>query len=128
MARRLIPDDLWRLIESYLPERPARPQGGRPIVQDRAVLTGIIFVLKTGIAWDDLPDEMGCGCGMTCFRRLREWHRQGIWEQIQPILGDGLPYGDRVDWDRAVRDVRPKRTALRQSEDCCVPAEAREAV
>jgi transposase len=80
-------------------------------------LTGIVFVLKTGISWDDLPDEMGCGCGMTCFRRLRDWHQSGIWQRIRPILENRLQYSDQVDWERANLDLRPKRKVRRPSPD-----------
>ncbi len=110
MAKKLIPDEVWQLVAPHLPPPHPRPKGGRPTVQDRAVLTGIIFVLKTGISWDDLPDEMGCGCGMTCFRRLRDWHQSGIWQRLRPILENGLQYHDQVDWERADTDVRPKRS------------------
>ena len=73
MAKPLVSDELWAVIEPELPPEPAKPKGGRPRVPDRAALTGILFVLKTGIQWEDLPHEMGCGCGMTCWRRLRDW-------------------------------------------------------
>ena len=114
MARPLISDELWHFVEPHLPSRQPHPQGGRPTVGDRAVLTGIVFVLKTGILWNDLPDEMGCGCGMTCFRRLRSWHQSGIWQRIQPILERRLQHSDRVDWERADLDVQPKRGAARR--------------
>ena len=79
MARRLIPDELWELIAPLLPKRTKSPKGGRPPIDDRAALTGIVFVLKTGIQWEDLPQEMGCGSGMTCWRRLRDWQAAGVW-------------------------------------------------
>ncbi len=66
MARPLVPDDLWAAIEPLLPPERPKPKGGRPRLADRAALTGILFVLKTGIPWEDLPQEMGCGSGMTC--------------------------------------------------------------
>lgn len=114
MAKRIISDDIWRFVEPHLPPRPSYPKGGRPTLEDRDVLTGIVFVLKTGISWDDLPDEMGCGCGMTCFRRLRAWHRSGIWGRIRPILENRLPCGERIDWQRADADVQPKRNGRRR--------------
>ena len=67
MAKPLLRDELWELIEPLLPPEPAKPKGGRPRLGDRPVLTGILFVLKTGIPWEDLPQEMGCGSGMTCW-------------------------------------------------------------
>ena len=100
MAGHLIPEDVWHLIEPLLPPRPAHPKGGRPVIADRDVLTGIIFMLKTGIAWEDLPTEMGCGCGMTCLRRLREWQRADVWPQILNILQTHLRDARRMDWSR----------------------------
>ena len=82
MARPLVPDELWEIIEPLLPRHKARPgKRGRPPVDDRACLTGIIFVLQSGIPWWMLPQEMGCGSGVTCWRRLRYWQRRGICEE-----------------------------------------------
>src|SRR5260370_21673199 len=72
MAKPLLPDKLWEIIKPLIPRRPPRPKGGRPPVDDRKALTGIIFVLRTGIPWEYLPQEMGCGCGMTFSHRLQE--------------------------------------------------------
>ena len=66
MAKPLVSDDLWAHIAPLLPPVRPRPKGGRPPVPHRAALTGILFVLKTGMPWEDLPAEMGCGSGMTC--------------------------------------------------------------
>lgn len=71
MTKPLLTDELWKRIEPLLPELPPHPQGGRPWVGNREALTGILFVLRTGIPWEYLPLELGCGCGMTCWRRLR---------------------------------------------------------
>jgi transposase len=70
MAVALLPDRLWDLVEPFLPILPRRPQGGRPRVSDHACLTGIVFVLRSAIPWQMLPQELGCGSGMTCWRRL----------------------------------------------------------
>ena len=80
MAKPLVSDDLWAHVAPLLPPVRPRPKGGRPPVPHRAALTGILFVLKTGMPWEDLPAEMGCGCGMTCWRRLHEWHLLGVCE------------------------------------------------
>ena len=72
---------------------------------DRQVLTGIVFVLKTGIQWEWLPQEMGCGCGMTCWRRLRDWQAAGVWERIHQALLDHLGRAAQIDWRRAAVDA-----------------------
>ena len=82
MAKPLVPDALWDRIAPLIPLERPKPQGGRPRVDDRAALTGILFVLKTGIGWEYLPQEMGCGSGMTCWRRLRDWQLAGEWERL----------------------------------------------
>ena len=61
MPKPLVTDELWAVVQPLLPEEPPKPKGGRPRVPDRAALTGILFVLKTGIPWEMLPQEMGWG-------------------------------------------------------------------
>src|SRR5919112_470070 len=90
MAKELVTDELWETIEPLLPPEPPKPQGGRPRIDDRAALTGIVFVLKSGIPWEMLPKEMGCGSGMTCWRRLKEWHEAGVWERLHRVLLERL--------------------------------------
>ena len=117
----LVPDELWASIEPLLPPEPARPQGGRPRISDRACLTGILFVLKTGIPWEYLPAESGWGCGMTCWRRLRDWQAAGVWHRLHLALLDRLGEADQIDWSRASVDsamtpakggaARPKTSA-----------------
>jgi transposase len=104
MAKELVSDELWNTIELLLPEDPPKPKGGRPRVDDRAALAGIIFVLKSGIPWEMLPQEMGCGSGVTCWRRLREWQDAGVWERLHKVLLDRLGEADRMDWERASLD------------------------
>lgn len=104
MAREIIPDELWNRIQPLLPVEPPKPRGGRPRVPDRACLTGIIFVLRTGIQWEMLPQEMGCGSGMTCWRRLRDWHVAGVWMAIWEAFLDELGRGDEIDWSMAAVD------------------------
>jgi transposase len=104
VAKVLLPDELWKLIEPLLPASPLRPKGGRPRVPDRAVLTGILLVLMSGIPWQYLPQEMGCGSGMTCWRRLHAWQQAGVWEKVHRLLLRKLREADRIDWSRAVVD------------------------
>ena len=84
MAKPLVDDALWAIIEPLLPPpKPLRKKNhGRKSIDDRKCLTGIIFVLKTGIGWEFLPGEMGCGSGMTCWRQLRDWTLTGVWDKL----------------------------------------------
>ncbi len=117
MGKELVSDELWEAIEPLLPAEPPKPKGGRPRIDDRAALTGIIFVLKSGIPWEMLPKEMGCGSGSTCWRRLRDWEEAGVWRKLHRVLLDRLGEADKIDWSRASLDsasVAAKRGA-RQS-------------
>jgi transposase len=105
MAKPLLPDKLWEEIEPLLPRSPPRPKGGRPRLPARKALTGIIFILKTGIPWEYLPQEMGCGCGMTCWRRLRAWYLAGVWDDIHHILLNHLRRAKRIDFSRFLVDA-----------------------
>jgi transposase len=112
----LVSDDLWATIEPLLPPRPPQPRGGRPWADDRAALCGIIYVLKTGIQWRMLPAELGCGSGVTCWRRLRDWQEAGVWPALHRALLDKLGEAGRLDWSRACADsasVRAKGGARR---------------
>jgi len=107
MAKPLLDDALWERIQSLLP--PLKPRRfrypGRKPLDDRQVLVGILFVLKTGIPWEDLPCELGCGCGMTCLNRLKAWHRAGVWRQLHQLLLSELRGADQIDWSRATADA-----------------------
>src|SRR3954468_20135962 len=110
MAKPLVSDDLWAIVEPLLPPKPAHPKGGRRFtVPDRKALAGILFVLKTGIQWEYLPQEMGCGCGMTCWRRLRDWQKAGVWDRVLYVLLDRLGQQDRIDWSRVSVDASAVR-------------------
>jgi transposase len=100
----LLPEALWNLIQPLLPPSPRRPNGGRPRLPDRACFTGILFVLRSGIPWEMLPQELGCGSGMTCWRRLRDWQEAGTWQLIHFSLLDWLARHGEIDWSRAVVD------------------------
>ncbi len=106
MTKPLIDDDLWAVLEPLLPAAKPRPFGhpGRKPLDNRRVLTGIVFVLKTGIGWEDLPQELGCGSGMTCWRRLRDWQAAGVWQRLHEVLLAKLQRADQIDWSRAVVD------------------------
>ena len=116
MANVLVSDDLWQAIWPLLPPELPKPKGGRPRVPDRATLAGIIYVLKTGIPWGMLPKEMGYGSGVTCWRRLRDWQRAGVWRKLHRALLDELGKVGLIDWSRASFDsasIPAKRGAKR---------------
>ena len=104
MSKPLVSDELWAVVAPLLPLEPPKPKGGRPRVSDRAALSGIIFVLKSGIPWEMLPPELGCGSGVTCWRRLRDWQEAGVWDALHHTLLDRLGEADRIDWSRASLD------------------------
>jgi transposase len=103
----LVTDALWERVRPLLPPPPRRRSRfpGRKPLDYRKVLTGILFVLKTGIAWDDLPAELGCGCGKTCRHHLRAWHRAGVWLRLHAVLLAELNGADQIDWGRALIDA-----------------------
>jgi transposase len=105
VARPIVSDELWEIVEPLIPAVPRRFRyPGRRRIPDRQVLTGILFVLQTGIPWEHLPQEMGCGSGMTCWRRLHEWQQAGVWQQLHEVLLARLQRADLIDWSRAAID------------------------
>jgi transposase len=105
MPKPLIEDDLWIRIEPLLPKKRRRKRhSGRLPLEDRAVLSGILFVLRSGIPWEMLPKEMGCGSGMTCWRRLKYWQRCGVWRQLHQVLLSQLRGAKQLDFSRVVAD------------------------
>ncbi|MGU7843995.1 IS5 family transposase [Burkholderia sp. AW33-5] len=98
MAKPILDDELWTLIQPLLP--PPKPRRtrypGRKPLDDRAVLTGI--------PWEMLPQEMGCSSGMSCWRRLRDGQQAGVWDRLHEVLLAKLRAADRIDWSRVVID------------------------
>ena len=105
--KQLVSDALWERVQPLLPPPPRRRFRfpGRKPLDYRKILTGILFVLKTGIAWDDLPAELGCGCGKTCRYYLQLWHQAGVWVNLHAVLLAELNGADEIDWDRALIDA-----------------------
>lgn len=106
MPKALIDDELWSIIEPLLP--PAKPRRkkypGRAPISDRQALSGILFVLRSGIPWNMLPIEMGCGSGTTCWRRLDAWQQAGVWDRLHEVLLAKLRQADKIDFSRAIAD------------------------
>lgn len=118
MAKSLVSDALWERIEPRLPPPLARRirYPGRKPLDDRKVLTGILFILKTGINWEDLPAELGWGCGKTCKKSLKAWQQAGVWDELHRILLQELQEADQINWSRGAVDSTKSR-ALGGGED-----------
>jgi len=116
--KQLLTDELWEVVAPLLPKEAPKPKGGRPRIDNRAALTGIIFVLKSAIPWEMLPQEMGCGSGVTCWRRLKEWQEAGVWwRRLLAVLLDRLGEAEQIDWSRACVDSAASIPAKRGPED-----------
>ncbi|MFA0923569.1 IS5 family transposase [Xanthomonas fragariae] len=103
--RKEIPIALWKRIEPLIPQVTCSPKGGRPRISDKQALNGIVYVLRTGIPWEDLPMELGYGSGMTCWRRLRDWQAAGVWHRLHQVLLTERRRTDRLDLSRASLDA-----------------------
>src|SRR5215213_2327251 len=121
----VVSDELWELVEPLLPKVERRFRyPGRKRLPDRPALQGILFVLHTGIAWQQLPAELGFGSGVTCWRRLDEWQRAGVWEELHALLLSRLRAAGELEWSRAIADSSqvqakqgaPKRAHARSTE------------
>lgn len=122
----IVSDELWLLIEPLLPVTAPKLVAGRPRVPDRQTLCGILFVLHTGIQWEYLPQELGFGSGMTCWRRLAAWNAAGVWDRLHAVLLTKLRSAKQLDWSRAVIDSSHVRAARRGPK--AVPARSTEHV
>ena len=104
MAKPLLTYDVCGRSMPLLPPVKRNPKGVLPRVPDRLAMTGVLFVAKTAAAWELLPPELGCGSGMTCWRRLRDWQVAGVWQKVWEALLDELGLADKIDWSKAVVD------------------------
>jgi transposase len=103
LAASIIGDDLWRCLQSVLPDKPLKTRGSRRAVDDRAALAGIVHALRHKLAWRDIPHNVGCS-GQTCATRLREWQSSGAWKQVRDVLSEHLPDAACLDWERLTSD------------------------
>ena len=112
-----VPDRLWCEVVPLIPKVERRFRyPGRKRVDDRACLEGILYVLRHGIPWRALPRLAGLPSGQTCWRRLDEWEKAGVWAQLMERLQTLLAEAEGIDWSRAIVDaslVDAKRGARR---------------
>lgn len=124
MAKPLLTDELWERIEPLLPPEPPKPKRGRRRVRDRACLTGILFILRTGMQWELLPPAIGSGIGMPCWRRLRDCHEAGIWQDIWQAFLNELGRADGIDGSAAAIDSCSPRAFFGGQSRAPIPAAA----
>jgi transposase len=102
-TKRVLTDEQWRRIAPHLPQHPPSPKGGRPRAEDRECLEGLLWLLRTGARWQDIPVDLPSGS--TCWRRLQEWAGEGILQDIQALLLDELVELGKVDFDELLADA-----------------------
>ena len=102
LVDKLVPDDLWALVEPLLPPPPRPPYGGRHrTIPERNCLAALVFMARTSTPWALLPvGEFGCGSVTTCWRRFAEWAAAGVFERLQQLLLDELGEAGGLDWSR----------------------------
>jgi transposase len=111
-TKRVLTDEQWQRIALHLPEHPRSPKGGRPRADDRECLEGILWYLRTGARWQDIPVDLPSGS--TCWRRLQEWAGEEILEEIQAALIEELAEVGKLDLKELLADatfVRAKKGA-----------------
>ena len=98
-------DEQWERIESLLPAAPRSRKGGRPRADDRACLEGVLWILRSGARWKDLPRDRGFPSPATCWRRLARWERGGVWLRLWQAFLDELDDRGRLDWSECFADA-----------------------
>ena len=101
--RRLLTEAMWTKIGPLLPEMKSGPKGGRPWRGNREVLEGILWVLRTGAAWADLPEEYPSPS--TCWRRLRRWEEEGVWLEVWRSFLAQLDQKGTLEWQESFLDA-----------------------
>jgi transposase len=106
MARRqevFLSDAQWEQIKPFIPKRRGSNRGGRPPADDRACLEGILWVLRSGARWRDLPERYPSPS--TCWRRLVEWEGEGVLVKIWQAFLDTLDERGLLNWDEVFVDA-----------------------
>jgi transposase len=112
MAVELLPDELWTEVEPLLPKHPPQPKGGRPPADDRLCLRGLIFILRSGMAYQMLPTDVFGISGSTCWRRLKDWRRAGVWPQLHHRMLNHLGQCGEIDLNKAIVDSQSVRAVF----------------
>ncbi|GAA1224554.1 hypothetical protein GCM10009608_70990 [Pseudonocardia alaniniphila] len=126
----LVPDSPWERVGPLLTAGPPRRHRfpGRKPVDDRAALAGIVFVLKTGITWNELPRDLLSCSGVTCWRRVRDWTEAGVWPVLHELLLAELRAAGQLDLDRCsvdashVHALKGGTTSARPRSTAAIPA------
>jgi transposase len=111
-TRRVLTDKQWQRIAPHFPEHPPSARGGRPRADDRECLEGILWLLRTGARWQDIPVDLPSGS--TCWRRLQEWALGEVLEEVQGVLIDELDELGELDFRELLADatfIRAKKGA-----------------
>jgi transposase len=119
----VVTDALWEQLRPLLPAPSAFPGPGRPRVDDRACLEGILYVARRGVPWAAVPPGLGYAHGKTCWRRLDQWTQAGVWERLLERVISDLADRERLDLDRLIVDATttaakkgaPKRARARST-------------
>jgi transposase len=112
MVKDLLDDGLWAMVQPLLPSHPRHPKGGRPPTNDRRCLEGILFVLRTGTQWQELPTQAFLVSGSTCWRRFNAWSRVGVWPRVHQQVLNQLGSLGQVDQGTAIIDSASVRAVF----------------
>src|SRR5215831_12386832 len=116
MTKRVLTDEQWERVAPHLPKHPPSSLGGRPRSDDRECLEGILWLLRTGARWQDIPVDLPSGS--TCWRRLQEWAGDGVLPKIQAALLEELAELGKLDLRELLADatfIRAKKGAKRSA-------------
>src|SRR4030095_5165892 len=112
-TKRVLTDEQWERIAPHLPDHTPSPKGGRPRVDERECLEGILWLLRTGSRWQDIPLDLPSGS--TCWRRLQEWAGEEVLAELHAILIEELNELGKLDFDELLADatfIRTQKGAL----------------
>jgi transposase len=115
-TKRLLSDEQWERLAPYFPEHPPSPQGGRPRVPDRECLEGILWLIRSGARWQDIPVDLPSGS--TCWRRLAEWAAEGFLQELHALLIEELDDRGELDFEELFADatfIRAKKGGPRSA-------------